>query len=92
MNIEVWSEKMSDQLVEKGYVKDIAELFELKMTSVAALDRNGRKMAQKSARLKSKASKNNSRARLNLRARDSFRWGATGPAPCRSFRFATETR
>ena len=63
MNIDGLGEKIVDQLVEKGLVKDIADLYELKMDDVAALDR----MAEKSAQNlldEIKASKNNSLARL----------------------------
>jgi len=63
MNIDGLGEKIVDQLVEKGLVKDIADLYELKMDDVEALDR----MAEKSAQNlldEIKASKNNSLARL----------------------------
>jgi DNA ligase (NAD+) len=63
MNIDGLGEKIVDQLVDKGLVKDVADLYELKLEDVAALDR----MAEKSARNlldEIKASKNNSLARL----------------------------
>jgi DNA ligase (NAD+) len=63
MNIDGLGEKIVDQLVEKGLVKDIADLYELKIEDVAALDR----MAEKSAQNlldEIKASKGNSLARL----------------------------
>jgi DNA ligase (NAD+) len=63
MNIDGLGEKIVDQLVDKGVVKDVADLYELKLEDVAALDR----MAEKSARNlldEIKASKNNSLARL----------------------------
>jgi len=63
MNIDGLGEKIVDQLVEKGLVKDIADLYELKLDDVAALDR----MAEKSAQNlldEIKASKSNSLARL----------------------------
>jgi|SRR5579872_419917 len=63
MNIDGLGEKIVDQLVDKGLVKDFADLYELKVDEVAALDR----MAQKSAQNlldEIKASKTNSLARL----------------------------
>jgi DNA ligase (NAD+) len=63
MNIDGLGEKIVDQLVDKGLVKDVADLYELKLEDVAALDR----MAEKSAQNlldEIKASKNNSLARL----------------------------
>lgn len=63
MNIDGLGEKIVDQLVDKGLVKDFADLYELKLDDVAALDR----MAEKSAQNlldEIKASKNNSLARL----------------------------
>jgi DNA ligase (NAD+) len=63
MNIDGLGDKIVDQLVEKGIVKDFADLYELKTEDVAALDR----MAEKSARNlieEIAASKNNSLARL----------------------------
>jgi DNA ligase (NAD+) len=63
MNIDGLGEKIVDQLVEKGLVRDIADLYELKLDDVAALDR----MAEKSAQNlldEIKASKGNSLARL----------------------------
>jgi DNA ligase (NAD+) len=63
MNIDGLGEKIVDQLVDKGLVKDFADLYELKLEDVAALER----MAEKSAQNlldELKASKNNSLARL----------------------------
>jgi DNA ligase (NAD+) len=63
MNIDGLGEKIVDQLVDKGLVKDFADLYKLKLDQVAALDR----MAEKSAQNlldEIKASKNNSLARL----------------------------
>src|ERR1700683_4365806 len=63
MNIDGLGEKIVDQLVDKGMVKDFADLYELKLDEVAALDR----MAEKSAQNlldEIAASKNNSLARL----------------------------
>jgi DNA ligase (NAD+) len=63
MNIDGLGEKIVDQLVDKGLVKDVADLYDLKLEDVAALDR----MAEKSAQNlldEIKASKNNSLARL----------------------------
>ena len=39
MNIDGLGDKIVDQLVEKGMVKDVADLYELKLDEVAALDR-----------------------------------------------------
>jgi DNA ligase (NAD+) len=39
-------EKIVDQLVEKGMVKDVADLYSLKMEEVAELERMGEKSAQ----------------------------------------------
>jgi DNA ligase (NAD+) len=63
MNIDGLGEKVVDQLVDKGLVKDVADLYELKFEDVAALER----MAEKSAQNlldEIKASKNNGLARL----------------------------
>ena len=63
MNIDGLGEKVVDQLVDKGLVKDFADLYQLKLNDVAALDR----MAEKSAQNlldEIAASKNNSLARL----------------------------
>ena len=63
MNIDGLGEKIVDQLVDKGMVKDFADLYELKLDQVAALER----MAEKSAQNlldEIAASKKNSLARL----------------------------
>jgi DNA ligase (NAD+) len=63
MNIDGLGEKIVDQLVDKGLVNDFADLYELKLDDVAALER----MAEKSAQNlldEIAASKNNSLARL----------------------------
>src|SRR6202030_2836024 len=63
MNIDGLGEKIVDQLVDKGMVKDFGDLYELKLGDVAALDR----MADKSAQNlidEIRASKSNSLARL----------------------------
>jgi DNA ligase (NAD+) len=63
MNIDGLGEKIVDQLVDKGLVKDFADLYELKLEDVAALER----MAEKSAQNlldEIATSKNNSLARL----------------------------
>src|SRR5579862_33484 len=63
MNIDGLGEKIVDQLVDKGLVKDFADLYELKLDDLAALER----MAEKSAQNlldEIAASKNNSLARL----------------------------
>jgi DNA ligase (NAD+) len=63
MNIDGLGEKIVDQLVDKGLVKDFADLYELKLDEVAALER----MAEKSAQNlldEIASSKNNSLARL----------------------------
>ena len=63
MNIDGLGDKIVDQLVDKGMVKDFADLYELKLDDVADLDR----MAEKSAQNlidEIAASKKNSLARL----------------------------
>jgi DNA ligase (NAD+) len=63
MNIDGLGEKIVDQLVDKGLVKDVADLYALKEDQVAALDR----MAEKSAQnllAEVAGSKKNSLARL----------------------------
>src|SRR5271156_3253829 len=63
MNIDGLGEKIVDQLVDKGLVKDVADLYTLKLDEVVELER----MAEKSAQNlldEIKASKNNSLARL----------------------------
>ncbi|MGB6483633.1 MAG: NAD-dependent DNA ligase LigA [Candidatus Acidiferrales bacterium] len=46
MNIDGLGEKIVDQLVEKGIVKDFADLYALKLDDLAALDRMAEKSAQ----------------------------------------------
>src|SRR5271170_1756675 len=46
MNIDGLGEKIVDQLVEKKIVKDVADLYVLKVDEVAELDRMGEKSAQ----------------------------------------------
>ena len=46
MNIDGLGEKIVDQLVEKGMVKDVADLYSLKLEEVAELERMGEKSAQ----------------------------------------------
>jgi DNA ligase (NAD+) len=46
MNIDGLGEKIVDQLVEKKMVKDVADLYALKMEDVAELERMGEKSAQ----------------------------------------------
>jgi DNA ligase (NAD+) len=46
MNIDGLGEKIVDQLVEKGLVKDIADLYSLKLNELADLERFGEKSAQ----------------------------------------------
>jgi DNA ligase (NAD+) len=46
MNIDGLGDKIVDQLVDKGLVKDFADLYELKLDEVAALDRMAEKSAQ----------------------------------------------
>jgi DNA ligase (NAD+) len=63
MNIDGLGEKIVDQLVDKGLVKDVADLYSLKLEDVAGLER----MAEKSAQNlldEIEASKENSLARL----------------------------
>jgi DNA ligase (NAD+) len=63
MNIDGLGEKIVDQLIENGLVKDFADLYKLKLEAVAGLER----MAEKSAQNlldEIEASKKNSLARL----------------------------
>jgi DNA ligase (NAD+) len=46
MNIDGLGEKIVDQLVEKGMVKDVADLYWLKTEDIAELERMGEKSAQ----------------------------------------------
>jgi DNA ligase (NAD+) len=46
MNIDGLGDKIVDQLVDKGMVNDVADLYALKLEEVAALDRMGEKSAQ----------------------------------------------
>ena len=63
MNIDGLGEKVVDQLVGKGLVKDFADLYELKLDDVAALERRAEKSAQNLLD-EIAASKSNSLARL----------------------------
>jgi DNA ligase (NAD+) len=63
MNIDGLGEKIMDQLVNKGLVKDVADLYSLELQGIAGLER----MAEKSAQNlldEIEASKKNSLARL----------------------------
>ncbi len=46
MNIDGLGDKIVDQLVEKGLVKDVADLYSLKVDEIANLDRMAKKSAQ----------------------------------------------
>ena len=63
MNIDGLGDKIVDQLVDKGLVKDVADLYSLKEEEVAALDRMAEKSAQ-NLREEIEGSKKNSLARL----------------------------
>jgi DNA ligase (NAD+) len=63
MNIDGLGEKIVDQLVDKGLVKDVADLYSLKLEGVAGLERMGEKSAQNLLE-EIEASKKNSLARL----------------------------
>jgi DNA ligase (NAD+) len=63
MNIDGLGEKIVDQLVDKRLVRDFADLYELKLDDVAALDRMGKKSAQNLLD-EIKTSKSSSLARL----------------------------
>jgi len=63
MNIDGLGEKIVDQLVDKGLVKDVADLYSLKLEDLAALERMAEKSAQNLLE-EIEASKKNSLARL----------------------------
>jgi len=63
MDIDGLGEKIVDQLVDKGLVKDVADLYLLKLEDVAGLERMGEKSAQNLLE-EIEASKKNSLARL----------------------------
>jgi DNA ligase (NAD+) len=63
MNIDGLGDKIVDQLVDKGLVKDVADLYSLKLDEVAALERMAEKSAQNLLN-EIEASKKNSLARL----------------------------
>ncbi len=63
MNIDGLGDKIVDQLVDKGLVKDVADLYALKEDEVAGLERMAEKSAQ-NLREEIEASKKNSLARL----------------------------
>ncbi len=63
MNIDGLGDKIVDQLVDKGMVKDVADLYGLKLEPLAALERMGEKSAQNLLN-EMAASKNNGLARL----------------------------
>src|SRR5881275_725600 len=63
MNIDGLGEKIVDQLVDKGLVKDVADLYSLKLEDVAGLERMAEKSAQNLLE-EIEASKKNSLARL----------------------------
>ncbi|MGH9677148.1 MAG: NAD-dependent DNA ligase LigA, partial [Candidatus Acidiferrum sp.] len=63
MNIDGLGDKIVDQLVDKGLVKDVADLYALKEDEVAALERMAEKSAQNLLE-EIESSKKNSLARL----------------------------
>src|SRR5436309_2805142 len=63
MNIDGLGDKIVDQLVDKGLVKDVADLYSLKLEDVAGLERMAEKSAQNLLK-EIEASKKNSLARL----------------------------
>jgi DNA ligase (NAD+) len=63
MNIDGLGEKIVDQLVEQGLVRDVADLYSLKVEKVAALERVAEKSAQNLLN-EIAASKQNSLSRL----------------------------
>ena len=63
MNIDGLGDKIVDQLVEKNIVKDVADLYSLKLEAVAELERMAEKSAQNLLE-EIEASKKNSLARL----------------------------
>jgi len=63
MDIDGLGEKIVDQLVDKGLVKDVADLYALKEEELAGLERMGEKSAQNLLE-EIEASKKNSLARL----------------------------
>ncbi len=63
MNIDGLGDKIVDQLVDKGLVKDVADLYSLELDEVAALERMAEKSAQNLLN-EIEASKKNSLARL----------------------------
>ena len=63
MDIDGLGDKIVDQLVDKGMVKDVADLYALKLDDVAELERMGEKSAQNLVD-EIAASKKNSLARL----------------------------
>ena len=63
MNIDGLGDKIVDQLVDKGLVKDVADLYSLKEDDVAALERMAEKSAQNLLE-EIEGSKKNSLARL----------------------------
>jgi len=63
MNIDGLGEKIGDQLVDRGLVKDFADLYHLDLEEVAALERRAEKSAQNLLD-EIQASKKNSLARL----------------------------
>src|SRR5271167_2309922 len=63
MNIDGLGDKIVDQLVEKGLVRDVADLYSLKIDTVGNLDRMAEKSAQNLLE-EIEASKKNSLARL----------------------------
>jgi len=63
MNIDGLGEKIVDQLVDKGLVKDVADLYKLELDSLAGLERMAEKSAQNLLK-EIEASKKSSLARL----------------------------
>jgi DNA ligase (NAD+) len=63
MNIDGLGDKIVDQLVDKGLVKDVADLYSLKLEELAGLERMAEKSAQNLME-EIEASKKNSLARL----------------------------
>ena len=84
MNIDGLGEKIVEQLLAVGLVKDFADLYDLDHAKVASLDRMASKSAQNLLD-EIAASKNNSLARFDLRIRHWICRRTYSPVACGSF-------
>ena len=91
MNIDGLGEKIVDQLVSTGMVKDFADLYHLDAEKLASLERMAEKSAENLLRRNRRQQVQRAGA-ADLRVGHTLRRRAHGAIACRAFRFAGRNR